>query len=184
MLRRIDEAFANLDRAIALDPQCADYHWNRALFRLTVGNFDEGWQGREWGRKCALVGFVDRKFTQPHWFGEEPIAGKTILLHSDEGLGDSIQYSRYAAMVAKLGARVILEVEAPLHPLLTGMEGVSLCLPKVTGVEIPPFDLHCPLGGSAACVQDAARNHPGFALLSSAAAGTAPVRVAGTARRA
>jgi Flp pilus assembly protein TadD len=146
-LRRIDEAFAALDRAIALDPECADYHWNRALFRLLVGNFDEGWQGREWGRKCALVGFVDRKFEQPHWFGDVPIAGRTILLHSDEGLGDSIQYSRYAAMVAKLGARVILEVEAPLHPLLTGMEGVSLCLPKITGVEIPPFDLHCPLGG-------------------------------------
>jgi len=146
-LRRIDEAFANIDRAIALDPECPDYHWNRALFRLLVGNFDESWQGREWGRKCALVGFVDRKFTQPRWFGEEPIAGRTILLHSDEGLGDSIQYSRYATMVAKLGARVILEVEAPLHPLLTGMEGVSLCLPKITGVEIPAFDLHCPLGG-------------------------------------
>jgi tetratricopeptide (TPR) repeat protein len=146
-LRRIDEAFAALDRAIALDPECADYHWNRALFRLLVGNFDEGWQGREWGRKCALVGFVDRKFEQPHWFGETPIAGKTILLHSDEGLGDSIQYSRYAPMVAQLGARVILEVEAPLHPLLTGMEGVSLCLPKITGVELPAFDLHCPLGG-------------------------------------
>jgi tetratricopeptide (TPR) repeat protein len=145
-LRRIDEAFAALDRAVALDPECADYHWNRALFRLLVGNFDQGWQGREWGRKCALVGFVDRKFEKPHWFGEEPVAGKTILLHSDEGLGDSIQYSRYAPMVAKLGARVILEVEAPLHPLLTGMEGVSLCLPKITGVELPAFDLHCPLG--------------------------------------
>jgi tetratricopeptide (TPR) repeat protein len=146
-LRRIDEAFADLDRAIALDPECADYHWNKALLQLLVGDFDAGWRGREWGRKCALVGFVDRKFTKPHWFGDEPIAGKTILLHSDEGLGDTIQYSRYAAKVAELGARVILEVEVPLHPLLTGMAGVSLCVPKLKGVAPPDFDLHCPLSG-------------------------------------
>jgi len=144
-LRRIDEAFADLDRAIALDPECPDYYWNRSLLQLLVGDFDGGWQGREWGRKSRLVSFVDRKFAEPRWFGEEPIAGKTILLHSDEGLGDTIQYSRYAAMVAKLGARVILEVQAPLQALLTGLEGVSLCLPK--DAELPGFDLHCPIGG-------------------------------------
>jgi tetratricopeptide (TPR) repeat protein len=146
-LRRIEEAFADSDRAIALDPECPDYHWNRALLHLLVGRFDLGWPAREWGRKCELVGFVDRKFTQARWFGDEPIAGKTILLHSDEGLGDTIQYCRYAPMVAALGARVILEVEAPLHPLLTGLEGVSLCLPKKNGVALPDFDLHCPLSG-------------------------------------
>jgi tetratricopeptide (TPR) repeat protein len=146
-LRRIDEAFADIDRAITLDPECADYHWNRALLYLLVGRFDEGWPAREWGRKCALVGFVDRKFTQPRWFGDAPIAGKTILLHSDEGLGDTIQFCRYATEVARLGARVILEVEASLHPLLTGIDGVSLCLPKLTDVPLPDFDPHCPLSG-------------------------------------
>jgi tetratricopeptide (TPR) repeat protein len=144
-LRRIDEAFADIDRAIALDPKCPDYHWNRSLLQLLVGNFDDGWQGREWGRTSTLVSFVDRDFEKPRWFGEEPVAGKTILLYSDEGLGDTIQFSRYAAMVARLGARVILEVQAPLQALLTGMEGVSLCLPK--DAELPEFDLHCPIGG-------------------------------------
>jgi tetratricopeptide (TPR) repeat protein len=144
-LRRIDEAFASIDRAVALNPESPDHRWNRSLLQLLVGNFDEGWQGREWGRKSALVSFVDRQFEQPPWFGEQPIAGKTILLHSDEGLGDTIQYSRYAAMVANLGARVILEVQAPLQALLTGLEGVSLCLPK--NAELPEFDLHCPIGG-------------------------------------
>jgi tetratricopeptide (TPR) repeat protein len=144
-LRRIEEAFADIDRAVAIDPECPDYHWNYALLRLLFGRFDEGWPGREWGRKCSLLGFVDRKFTKPHWFGDLPIAGKTILLHSDEGLGDTIQYSRYAAMVARLGARVILEVQTPLQQLLAGLEGVSLCLPK--DVELPEFDLHCPIGG-------------------------------------
>jgi tetratricopeptide (TPR) repeat protein len=146
-LRRIDDAFADIDHAVALDPECADYHWNRALLHLLLGRFDEGWPAREWGRKCALVGFVDRQFTQPRWFGDAPIAGKTILLHSDEGLGDTIQFCRYAAEVARFGARVILEVEASLHPLLTGIEGVSLCLPKLTDVPLPDFDLHCPLSG-------------------------------------
>jgi len=146
-LRRIDEAFADLDRAIALDPERPSYHWNRALLQLLTGDFDAGWPAREWGRKCELVSFVDRQFTRPRWFGGEPPAGKTILLHSDEGLGDTIQYSRYAAMVAELGARVILEVEMPLHPLLTGLDGVSLCVPKIEGNPLPDFDLHCPLSG-------------------------------------
>ena len=146
-LRRIDEAFADLDRAIALAPEGAEYHWNRALLRLLIGDFEEGWQGRERGRRCGTVGFVARQFARPHWFGETPIAGKTILLHGDEGLGDTIQYSRYASRVAELGARVVLEVDASLHPLLTGMDGVALCLPRITAGELPDFDLHCPLSG-------------------------------------
>ena len=143
-LRRSDQAFADLIRAVEIDPECADYHWNLALMRLRIGEFDAGWLGREWGRKVVSLGFVDRQFKAPQWLGEE-IAGKTILLHSDEGLGDTIQYARYATMVARLGARVILEVELPLHGLLTDMEGVALCLPKAEGVEIPAFELHCPL---------------------------------------
>jgi tetratricopeptide (TPR) repeat protein len=144
-LRRVEEAFADIDRAIALDPECADYPWNRGLTRLLLGDFETGWPAREWGLKSTTLRFVDRKFTQPRWFGEEPVAGKTILLHSDEGLGDAIQYARYAAMVAKLGARVILEVARALQPLLTGMEGVALCVSR--GEALPDFDLHCPLSG-------------------------------------
>jgi tetratricopeptide (TPR) repeat protein len=141
-LRRIDEALAALDRAIAIDPECADFHWNRSLLQLLIGDFS-GWREREWGRKCQLVNFVDRKYGQPQWFGEEPIAGKTILLHSDEGYGDTIQFSRYARLVESRGARVILEVQSPLHSLLSGLDGVSLCLPR--SADVPDFDLHCPL---------------------------------------
>jgi tetratricopeptide (TPR) repeat protein len=144
-LRRIGEAFADVDRAIALDPEYPDYRWNRSLLQLLIGNFADGWQGREWGRKSRRVSFVDRKFVQPRWFGEAPIAGKTILLHSDEGFGDTIQFSRYIAMVAELGARVILELPPALESLLAGMKGVSRCVPK--NAELPDFDLHCPLSG-------------------------------------
>lgn len=143
-LHRFDEAIADLERAIAIDPEFADAHWNLALLRLLLGDFERGWAQREWGRKSQLVGFVDRQFRKPLWLGEGAIAGKTILLHSDEGLGDTIQFSRYAPLVAAHGARVILEVQDTLQPLLSGMDGIAVCLPK-TGSELPPFDLHCPL---------------------------------------
>ncbi|WP_024516436.1 tetratricopeptide repeat protein [Bradyrhizobium sp. Tv2a-2] len=143
-LHRFDEALESFDRAVALRPEFADVHWNAALLRLLLGDFENGWPGREWGRKCRAVGFVERSFAQPLWLGEAPLAGKTILLHSDEGLGDTIQFSRYAPLVAAHGARVILEVDAALHPLLSGMDGVALCVPR-GGSEVDDFDLHCPL---------------------------------------
>ena len=141
-LLRFDEALVALDKAIAVDPDNDLAHWNVALTRLLHGDFETGWALRERGRKCRGF-FVDRKFTQPHWRGDVPIAGRTILLHSDEGLGDTIQYVRYARLLAQRGARVILEVPAPVHGLLSGIEGVSLCLK--TGATLPDFDIHCPL---------------------------------------
>jgi tetratricopeptide (TPR) repeat protein len=141
-LLRFDEAMAVLDKAIAVDPDYDIAHWNVALTRLLLGDYETGWALRERGRKCRGF-FIDRKFKQPHWRGDAPIAGQTILLHSDEGLGDTIQFARYVKLVAQLGARVILEVPAPVQQLLSGIEGVSLCLK--TGATLPDFDIHCPL---------------------------------------
>jgi tetratricopeptide (TPR) repeat protein len=143
-LHRFDEAVASFDHALALAPDAAETHWNAALQWLLLGHFERGWPAREWGRKCAAGTFVDRAFTQAAWLGETPVAGQTILLHSDEGLGDTIQFARYAPLVAQLGARVILEVQDAVHLLLSGIDGIALCLPK-TGVALPEFDLHCPL---------------------------------------
>jgi len=84
-----------------------------------------------------------RKFTQLQWLGRESIAAKTILLHSEQGLGDTIQFCRYAKQVAALGASVILEVQQPLLGLLRSLDGVTTLLQK--GSVLPPFDLHCPL---------------------------------------
>jgi hypothetical protein len=78
------------------------------------------------------------------WCGEQTIAGKTILLCADEGLGDTIQFVRYAPMLSALGARVILLPQEPLHPLLAGLDGVAQCLPSPRG-GLPAFDLHCPI---------------------------------------
>jgi tetratricopeptide (TPR) repeat protein len=143
-LHRFDEAFASFDRAIALKPDFADAHWNAALFKLLVGDFAAGWAAREWGRKCRAVGFVERSFDAPLWLADAPLAGKTILLHSDEGLGDTIQFGRYATMVAEQGAHVLLEVDPVLQPLLANVAGVAACLKR--GLDpLPPADFHCPL---------------------------------------
>ncbi|WP_407157167.1 tetratricopeptide repeat protein [Bradyrhizobium sp. STM 3557] len=143
-LHRFDEAFASFDRAIALKPDLADAHWNAALFKLLVGDFAAGWAAREWGRKCRAVGFVERSFDALLWIADAPLAGKTILLHGDEGLGDTIQFSRYATMVAAQGARVLLEVDPVLQPLLANVSGVAACLERGRD-PLPPADFHCPL---------------------------------------
>jgi tetratricopeptide (TPR) repeat protein len=143
-LHRFDESFAAYDRSMAIEPDNAGARWNLALLQMLIGDFESGWIGREWRWKLPALGMVDRKFTQPVWLGNEPIEGKTILLHGDEGLGDSIQFARYAPMVAARGARVIIEVADAVHPLLSGMPGVSQCLPRLAA-ELPEFDLHCPM---------------------------------------
>jgi ADP-heptose:LPS heptosyltransferase len=79
------------------------------------------------------------------WLGKESIEGRTILVHVDEGLGDTIQFARYLPLVAARGARVILVVERPLYPLLSGLPGVSQCVAFASG-PLPDFDMHCPIG--------------------------------------
>jgi Flp pilus assembly protein TadD len=143
-LQLLDEAFAAYHKSLALDPGNAQTIWNLALLQMLTGDFERGWLGREARWKAASLGFVDRGFSQPLWLGDRPIEGKTILLHADEALGDSIQFARYATMVAALGAQVILEVKPVVQRLLAGVPGVTTCI----GTSAPPpaFDLHCPLG--------------------------------------
>ena len=138
---RFDEAFAFYAKSLAIEDNPWT-RWNLAMLQLLTGDFEAGWAGRE-ARWPANV-LVDRKFTQPLWLGDDPIEGKTILLHADEGLGDVIHFARYVPMVAALGARVILEVPGAIHTLLSGMSGVSQGLPRGFPM-IPAFDVHCPL---------------------------------------
>jgi hypothetical protein len=84
-----------------------------------------------------------RPFSQPLWLGQAPIEGKTLLLHAEQGFGDAIQFARYAPKVATLGARVVLEVFAPLKGLMASLSGGLQVVAR--GEPLPPFDLHCPL---------------------------------------
>jgi tetratricopeptide (TPR) repeat protein len=139
-LNRDDEALASFDRALALSPQMAEAHWNKALLQLSRGEYEAGWPGYEW--RWRRGGAVPRDFAQPQWRGET-LTGKTILLHAEQGFGDTVQFARYVPMVAGLGAKIILEVPDRLQPLLNGIDGVVALVSR--GDALPTFDLHCPL---------------------------------------
>ena len=109
---------------------------------LSRGDFTRGFAEYEW-RKRRASATDKRDFAQPLWLGEGNIAGKTVLLHAEQGYGDTIQFVRYAPLVAARGATVVLEVQASLKPLLSGLPGVSAVVSR--GEPLPPFDLHCPL---------------------------------------
>jgi tetratricopeptide (TPR) repeat protein len=141
-LGRHDEALADYARAVALRPDYAEAHWNEGLARLRLGDFRGGWPRYEWGWKAGYRGAA-RPFTRPRWTGAEPLAGKTLLLHAEQGFGDTIQFARYAPLIAAAGARVIVEAHASLGPLLSGMQGVSSIVSS--GAPLPAFDFHCPL---------------------------------------
>lgn len=143
VLRRYHEALASYERALTLRPDYAIGHWNRSLCRLMLGDFARGLEEYEWRWKYQQLGNVERDFPQPLWLGKEPLKDKTILLHAEQGLGDAIQFCRYVALVAALGARVILEVYKPLVPLLKNLRGVSQLVER--GAALPAFDCHCPL---------------------------------------
>jgi tetratricopeptide (TPR) repeat protein len=141
-LLRLDEAMAIYHRLQAIDPGNADVTWNSALLRLTRGDFEAGWAGREI-RWRAHMRPPYPHFAQPMWRGQEGLEGKTVLVYAEEGNGDTIQFARYAPMLAARGARVILAVQEALQPLLTGSPGVSQCIAR--SAPLPAFDFHCPI---------------------------------------
>jgi Tfp pilus assembly protein PilF len=142
-LRRIDEALDSYDRAIALQPDLADAHFNKALCELLRGDYDRGFTRYEWRWDCTQGRQTIRDFAQPLWLGAEDIAGKTILLHAEQGYGDTIQFCRYVPLVVARGARVILEVPKALRTLMETLAGPAQILSR--GDPLPDFDLHCPL---------------------------------------
>jgi tetratricopeptide (TPR) repeat protein len=138
-----EEALKSYDQALALDPGYVEAYWNKALALLQLGRFSEGWVLHEsrWAKPSFQP--IVRHFPQPIWDGSFSIAGKTLLLHAEQGLGDTLQFVRYVAKVQALGARVVLEVQAPLVPSLDGQLAVDALV--MQGDPLPSFDCHCPL---------------------------------------
>ena len=144
-LNRLDEALVNFDRAIAIDPTHVEAHLGRAIVWLSQGDFVRGWREFQWRWKTPQGrAMQERKgIWQPLWLGAEDIAGKTILLHSEKGLGDTLQFCRLAGGVRDLGATVLLQVQAALVEILEPLDGVSQVFADTQ--PAPPFDVHCPL---------------------------------------
>jgi hypothetical protein len=109
---------------------------------LTLGDFDGGWAEYEW--RFGIEGLVNSRstYSQPHWDGAVPLVGKTILLYTEQGLGDSIMFVRYAPMLASQGASVIVGVLPAVKRLMSEIGGVTILAP---GDPLPSFDLQCPL---------------------------------------
>ena len=110
---------------------------------MVTGDFRRGWELYEARWEVEPGKSHKPNFSQPLWRGED-LSGKTILLHSEQGYGDTIQFCRYAPLVAARGGRVVLRVLRPLHDLLTSLAGVSQLV--VHGDPLPDFDVYCPLG--------------------------------------
>jgi tetratricopeptide (TPR) repeat protein len=142
-LDRFAEALASFDHAIRLQPGLAEAHFNAALCLLLTGDLSAGWKQYEWRWHTEQLNSEKRNFAQPQWTGADEIAGKTVLLHAEQGFGDTLQFSRYASRVAGRGARVILEVQKPLLTLMrTLASGIEII---AKGDPLPAFDFHCPL---------------------------------------
>jgi tetratricopeptide (TPR) repeat protein len=139
-LGQLDAAAASFARALALRPDDPLTHWNDALLRLLAGDYKTGWEKYEWRWHAART--VPRHAQHPLWRGEK-LAGRTILLHHEQGLGDTIQFCRYVPLVAQAGAQVLLEVPASLAQLMRSLAAPVTVIPR--GTALPAFDLQAPL---------------------------------------
>ncbi|MDQ2102368.1 tetratricopeptide repeat protein, partial [Azospirillum isscasi] len=136
------EALADFDRVLEARPGDAGMRWNRGFARLLAGDYEGGWPEFDWRRHDARAEPPWRRFAQPTWTGED-IAGRTVLLYAEQGLGDTLQFVRYVPLVAERGGRVILEVQRPLLGVLSGLTGVERTIAR--GDPLPDFDLECPV---------------------------------------
>ena len=122
----------------------AEAEWNLAFINMVTGNFEDGWRGREARWHSGVRSTIYPDFSQPMWLGEPSVEGKTVLVHVDEGLGDTIQFARYLPMLAARGARVVLVVADAQVSLFSGFPGVAQCLAMSSG-PLPLFDFHVPI---------------------------------------
>ena len=139
---RLDEALNDCDKAIELKKNYVDPLWNKAVIKLLMGDFSSGWELYE-SRWESVLKSSHKKFDQPLWLGETSLDGKRLLIRSEQGLGDNIQFCRYALLAHEMGAKVILQTQKPLVSLM-GTLAVP-CTIINDEEPLPDFDLHCPV---------------------------------------
>jgi Flp pilus assembly protein TadD len=141
-LGHLDEAAAAFERALAIEPDFAGAHHNLGMALLAAGRYEAGWDEYEWRRRLAPA----RRFAEPQWQGE-PLPNGTLLIHAEQGFGDTLQFCRYVPLLARRNRRILLEVPRPLLRLMGSLvgqapDGIELV---AQGDPLPRFDRHCPL---------------------------------------
>jgi tetratricopeptide (TPR) repeat protein len=146
-MRRIDGAIESFARAASLRPDDALTKFALGCLHLLCGNFEPGWRlydENNWSAKADKAPAV-RDYTQPRWHGREDLSGRVLFLYPDQGLGDTLQFARYALLACARGAQVVMAVQDGLPRLLSTLSPGVLVLGER---DSPPvFDYHCPLSG-------------------------------------
>jgi Flp pilus assembly protein TadD len=128
--------------ALSYQPDLPTAHYNLGMSLLSQGKLTEGWKEYAWRKRVEDKNIICRDFPKPVWNGRD-LAGKRVLIHAEQGLGDAIQFVRYLPMVLARGGKIILDCKPELIPLFQTNFELEQCVP--TGEPIPPFDIHCPL---------------------------------------
>ena len=142
-LSKFDDAIASYGKAKAVQKDNPDIHFMESLALLTLGDYQRGFEKYE--ARWRRTGMPEPKSRgRPLWLGDYPLNRKTVLLHAEQGLGDTIQFVRYVPQLAETGANIVLEVQPELAALMSGLEGAKTVIGH--GVTPPLYDVHCPLG--------------------------------------
>lgn len=140
----IDAAVGLFRQSLALTAEQPQAHFNLSQCLLLQGHFKEGWEEHEWRGGTNAQQALERGFQAPPWRGE-PLTGKTILLHAEQGLGDTLQFIRYVPLLKASGAKVVVECQPLLLRLLEAMPGIDALVAH--GLPLPRFDYYAPLMG-------------------------------------
>jgi tetratricopeptide (TPR) repeat protein len=162
----LDEAAGHYARALAAKPDYAEARSNLSMLQLTLGQWDEGWRNYEYRWRTREGARFHRPMPMPQWLGEEAV-GKSLLVHAEQGFGDSLQFCRYTVEAGRRGLKVTLAVDKALLRLMRGLPDIAAVV-EMSG-QIPMTDLHCPmlslplaLGGETPAIAD---RHPYLAPL-------------------
>jgi tetratricopeptide (TPR) repeat protein len=137
------EALRSLDRALALKPDEPTATWSKSVLKLALGAYRDGWPLYEARFRLPHVASNQRHFDGPRWSGGASIAGRTVFVHAEQGLGDTLQFCRYIPLLEGLGATVVFEVQPQLVPLMQSLDVRATIIGR--GEPLPPFDFHTPL---------------------------------------
>jgi len=140
--RLLEEAVEAYREALRLDPGNADIHKNLAMALLALGHFDEGWREYKWRWQSKQFSHISRSFNRPEWRGEAG-GGRTILIHAEQGYGDTLQFCRYVPRVREMGFNVLMLVPPQLQRIIRTLNGAADCFTHTD--DVPGFDFHCPM---------------------------------------